>query len=324
MHELLFSLLPLMLVILIVILLHAPQAPSKLMHTVRSVLVRRLSQPVVVVRDRVTAHHLLVRGSAGGFFSDRPASTVASAVLSRRRYHNLNSAPYGPLWRAIRRNITSDVLHPLRLHRYASARRRALLGLVSDLSQQRKSRPNGVVLAAESIRSAMFGLLANMCFGDGVDEERIRAMADAQNDLVQLFPELRVFSKLPGGIARIMYRERWNKLVTLRQKQEEMYLPLIDARRGRRHHSGEPPAYVDTLIGLRVPGEHSQACSGGKGRTRRRVLEDGELVGMCSEFLGAGTEAVAAELQWIMAHLLKCPDMQAGGRPERDRRCCEL
>jgi len=264
----------------------------------------------------MTAHHLLVRGSIGGSFSDRPTSTVASFIVTGQRFHNLNSAPYGPLWRAMRRNITSDVLNPLRLHRFRPARRRALLGLVADLSQQRKSSPNGLVLAAESIRSAMFGLIVSMCFGDGVDEARIRAMADAQNDLIQVFPGMPIFSKHAGSISRIMYRKRWNKLLALRQKQEEMYLPLIDARRSRRRHhsSGEPPAYVDTLIGLGVPvpGEHSQVPSS------RRALKDGELVGMCTEFLGAGSEAVAAELQWIMAYIVKRPDMQEAVRREID------
>ena len=90
-----------------------------------------------------------------------------------------------------------------------------------------------------------------------------------------------------------------------------MYLPLIDGRCDSRH--GEPPVYVDTLVDLRVPDEHAAAGSGsGKRRKQRRQrrLTDGELVGLCSEFLGAGTEPAAAALQWIMANLVKRPDVQ--------------
>ncbi|CAM0908722.1 unnamed protein product [Alopecurus aequalis] len=301
MHHLLLPCLMLLLGIAVVLWLW----PGKVLRAV-TVLVRKVQRPVLVVRDRVAAHHLLVRGSAGGFFSDRPASTVASAVLSRRKFDNMNSAPYGPLWRTMRRNLTSDVFHPQHLHRYASARRRALSRLLEDLRQQ--CRNGGVVLAAESIRTAMFGLLVEMTFGQGVDEGLIRAMSKAMSDLVKFFPELRIISKLPIFIAKIYYRERWTKLVTLRRNQEQMYLPLIKARRERRahnNHSGEPTAYVDTLIDLQVEGDG-------------RSLADGELVGMCSEFLGAGTDAVATELQWIMAELVKNPDMQEAIRREMD------
>ena len=177
---------------------------------------------------------------------------------------------------------------------------RDFLGAIGH--EQLQQQQPGVVLAAESIRTAMFGLLTTMCFGDGVDADLIRAMADAQHDLVQFFPELRVFAKLPA-IARLIHRQRWSKLVALRRKQEEMYLPLIHARRSRQRQSGETPAYVDTLMDLRVPDDHNK-------RRRPRRLTDGELVGMCSEFLGAGTETVAAALQWIMANLVKRPHMQ--------------
>ena len=307
MHQLFPPCLVLLLAVVVVLWLW----PGKALRTATA-LVRKVNRPALVVTDRVAAHHLLVRGSAGGSFSDRPASVLVSAVLSRRRFHNLNSAPYGPLWRTMRRNITSDVLHPLHFHRYASARRRAVSGLLEDLRQQCQcecqSSPHGaVVLAAESIRTAMFGLLAEMTFGHGVDEGLIRAMFKGMIDLIQFVPQLAILSKLPVFISKIYYRERWNKIVTLRRNQEEMYLPLINARR-HRHHSagdGEPPAYVDTLVDLRVEGDG-------------RSLADGELVGMCSEFLGAGMDGVATELQWIMAELVKRPDIQEAVRREID------
>ncbi|KQJ87945.1 cytochrome P450 89A2 [Brachypodium distachyon] len=304
---------------------------TRVAGSVRSALARWLRQPAIVIRDRATAHRLLVRGSAGGAFSDRPPSMAPSAVLSHRRFHNLTSAPYGPFWRVTRRNLTSEVLHPLRLHRYAAARREALRGLVSDLGRHQCASdgpdaggPLGLVLAAESIRAAMFGLLVAMCFGDGVDPGLVSAMADAQHDLVQFFPELRVFARLPG-VARLIHWKRWGKLVALRRRQEEMYLPLIHARRGRQRQPGdEPPAYVDTLIDLRVPddnynnGNRRNNNTSTQKRTRQRKLTDGEMVGMCSEFLGAGTETVAAALQWTMANLVKRPQIQDSLRREID------
>ncbi|KAL6659455.1 hypothetical protein ACP70R_003495 [Stipagrostis hirtigluma subsp. patula] len=290
-------------------------AISRRLAAVMSALVKKLpapGQPDVFVTDRVAAHRLLVRAGAG------TASIVPSAVLSRRRHYNINSAPYGPLWRAIRRNLTSEIFHPSRLPRYAAARRRALRALVADLGGQ--SASGGVVLAAESLRSALFGVMAAMCFGEDVDDGIVRAMDRAMDDLVQCFLGLRVFVTLPA-ITGLIFRNRWRKLVELRRQQEEMYLPLIDARRVRPSGDGEPPAYVDTLVDLRVPDELAAAASGGgsrRKRRRQRKLTDGELVGLCSEFLGAGTEPAASALQWIMANLVKRPDVQRALRKEID------
>uniref|UniRef100_K3YMP6 Cytochrome P450 89A2 n=2 Tax=Setaria italica TaxID=4555 RepID=K3YMP6_SETIT len=148
---------------------------------------------------------------------------------------------------------------------------------------------------------------------------------DSQDDLVRCFLGLRVLATLPA-VTGLIYRSRWRKLVELRRQQEQAYLPLIDSRRrDRPDRRGEPPAYVDTLADLRVPDdEHAAASGGGNHRNRRRRqqqqrrLTNGELVGLCSEFLGAGTEPAAAALQWIMAHLVKRPDAQRALRNDID------
>jgi cytochrome P450 len=268
----------------------------------------------VVITDRATAHRLLVRGGGGGAFCNRPPTSAASSVLSRQRHHNIGSAPYGPLWRAIRRNLVSEVFHPSRLRLYAPARRRALRGLLADLREQCTS--SNVALAAESMHAALFGLSAAMCFGDGVDAGRVRDMADAMEDLIRSLVGLSVFAALPA-LTELVYRKKWNKLVALRRQQEELYLPLINARRGRRSRpSGDAPTYVDTLFDLLVVDENCSA-SGGINAPKQR-LTDGELVGLCSEFLGAGTEPATAAMQWVMANLVKHPEVQEAVRREID------
>lgn len=311
---LLFPLIP-----LVAIVLHASPIKATL-GSVKSVLASVLSavwkpQPaIILVTDLATAHRLLVRGaSAGsGSFSNLPPSISPSAILSRRRYQNITSAPYGHYWRAMRHNLTSGILHPARLHRYAAARRRAVRGLVYDLAEQR--RMSGAVQAGKSIHYAMFSLVAAMCFGDGLDGGRVRAMADEQRDLVKSLDAALVFADAKFlAVTRLIYRKQWKKLAAVRQKQEETFLPLIDSRRGQ---SSEPPAYVDTLIDLEVPDDGGPALA--SNARRRRRLSDGELVGMCSEFLGAGTETTASALQWTMANLVKRPHLQEAVRREID------
>ncbi|XP_037455375.1 cytochrome P450 89A2-like [Triticum dicoccoides] len=322
MQGLLLLVLPLVPLVVLAVIRHAGPIKTRL-ATVMSALAPKLPaawRKPVFVSDCATAYRLLVRGSAGGSFSNRPPSMAPSAVLSAGRHHNITSAPHGPFWRAIRHNLTSQLFHPTRLHRYALARRNALRGLVADLREQQQQ--HGVVLAAESIRDAIFNVVCTMCFGDGVYPALVRAIADAQDDLVQSLPVVRVFvfSVFPVAVTRLIYRKQWNKLVSVRQKQEDMYLPLIDACRRRRRCSDEPPCYVDTLLDLEVPVKDDDhvASVGVGGSAQQQRISDAELVGLCSEFLGAGSETVAAAIQWIMANLVKRPDIQEAVRREID------
>jgi len=321
MSGLLLLLLPLLLALLVIISVRNTSRIKAIKSVLATVWNWKRQPASIVVTDLAAARHLLVRGS----LSNRPPSNSPSAVLSRRRYVTITSAPYGGHWRAMRHNLSSEFLHPALIHQYAAARRRALRGLVEDLAEQRRM-PNAVVHAAESIHYAMFGLVATMCFGDGLDGGRVRAMADAQSDLVRSFFDVRLFANAKIlAVSRLIYRNKWKKLAALRQKQEEMYLPLIDLRRRRRSRhrpssSSEPPAaYVDTLSDLEVPDEDDDGpakLAVNKAHYKRRRLCDGELVGMCAELLGAGSETTASAVQWIMANLVKHADEQEAVRRE--------
>lgn len=56
-------------------------------------------------------------------------------------------------------------------------------------------------------------------------------------------------------------------------------------------------SYVDTLLDLQLIDE-------------KRKLKNEEMVNLCSEFLNAGTDTTATTLQWIMANLVKYPQIQ--------------
>ncbi|CAI9780476.1 unnamed protein product [Fraxinus pennsylvanica] len=60
----------------------------------------------------------------------------------------------------------------------------------------------------------------------------------------------------------------------------------------------EVVAYVDSLADLKLPEEN-------------RNLDEREMVSLCSEFLSAGTDTTATALQWIMANLVKQPEIQS-------------
>ncbi|XP_020114996.1 cytochrome P450 89A2-like [Ananas comosus] len=260
------------------------------------------SRPAVFIADRVLAHRALV--ARGAEFADRPPAFGPGAVLSSNQ-RSINTAPYGPVWRALRRNLAAELLHPSRLRAHSPARRWALDLLVRDLGTKSSDGAAAAVVVMESFQFAMFCLLVLMCFGERLPDEQIRRIESLQRDLLSNFVSFSVLALYPK-ITRLLFRGRWKKLMEIRRKQEETFVPLIDARRNnlllqRRRRSEEDGfvySYVDSLVDLEIP------VDGG------RKLTDGEIVSLCSEFLSAGTDTTATSLQWIMANLVKQPDIQ--------------
>lgn len=260
---------------------------------------RITSLPAVFVADRRMAYEALIR--QGAVFADRPSTNPANRLLSSN-YHNISSAFYGPKWRLLRRNLTSGVLHSARIRRFAESRR-WVLGILLRRLRARADADGGVVVVMESFQHAMFCLLVLMCFGEKLDEKAIGDIESTQRNLIKLVPKINVFAVFPR-ITKIVFRNLWNRMIGIRRRQEELFLPLIQARRGsygstRQKEEEGAYSYVDSLLGVRLP------VDGGE-----RELDDSEMVSLCSEFMSAGTDTTATALQWIMAHLVREPRVQ--------------
>ncbi|CAD6267762.1 unnamed protein product [Miscanthus lutarioriparius] len=108
-------------------------------------------------------------------------------------------------------------------------------------------------------------------------------------------------------LTKLVFRHRWKKMLSMRRRQEEVFIPLIRARQARRDASGDNFAvdcYVDSLLGLRIPED------GG------RNLTESEMVSLCSELLSGGPDSTVTALQWTMANLVAQPEIQAKLRAE--------
>ncbi|CAM0914053.1 unnamed protein product [Alopecurus aequalis] len=260
----------------------------------------------IQVTDGAVAHRALLENSAA--FLNRPVGVVPSSILTGGRHCNIHSAPHGPYWRAVRRNVAAGVLHPFAIGLLADTRARTLGRLVRDL---RSSAP-----AAECLHFAVYSVLVEMCFGRDVVSElaetRLRAMHELQQDVLRALPSFAVFVRYPR-MGKLIYPWRWRQVLALRRQQDESFLPLVadvKSNRGKREPSSFK-CYVESLVDLQIRED------GGS-----RTVTDGELVSLISEFLGAGTESTAASLQWTMANLVKRPDLQRKLRVEVDAATC--
>ncbi|KAK1608840.1 hypothetical protein QYE76_032513 [Lolium multiflorum] len=256
------------------------------------------ARPMIFVAARGPAHRALVQ--RGAAFASRPRASAPAAAVLTSGGRNVSSAPYGPTWRALRRTLATGVLNPARLRSFAPARRWVLDVLLSRVRSAGHDG-SGAVAVMEPFQYAMFCLLVYMCFGgDRLGDAHVRDIEALQRDLLANFLSFQVFSFLPP-LTKLVFRRRWSKLVSLRRRQEELFVPLI---RARRDAGAGGDCYVDSLVRLAIPED------GGRG------LTDGEIVSLCSEFLSAGTDTTATALQWILANLVKNPAMQDRLREE--------
>ncbi|XP_062119681.1 cytochrome P450 89A2-like [Humulus lupulus] len=257
------------------------------------------SLPSVFIADRHLAHQALIHN--GAVFADRPPNLPTIKIFNTNQI-SISSGRYGPTWRLLRRNITSEILHPSRVKSYSRARRWVLDSLLKRLESDAQSAADGVRIM-DHFKYAMFCLLALMCFGDKLDESKIKEIETIQHRILLGFTRFNVLNFLPS-LTKIVFRKRWRELFQLRHDQLEALVPLINAREkveetkiATNDDDDFVLCYVDTLLGLELPEE-------------KRKLDTGEMVTLCSEFLNAGTDTTSTALQWIMANLVKHPQIQ--------------
>lgn len=248
---------------------------------------------LIFVCSHDLAHQALVQ--KGAVFADRPKQSPATKQL------NISFSGYGPTWRTLRRNLTSHILHHSQVKEFSHARKWALEILFTRLVSLSSSNdaPSGVKVV-DHFQLALFSLLVLMCFGHKLEEPKIQEIEQVQRQLLLSFNRFRVLNFWPR-LTRVLLRSRWDEFFSLRKKQKEVLIPLI---RARKHEQTSKPftSYVDTLSNLEIQDEQSN--------TKRKLTEE-EMVGACSEFLDGGIETTTTALQWIMANLVKYPEIQA-------------
>ncbi|GJM89976.1 hypothetical protein PR202_ga06209 [Eleusine coracana subsp. coracana] len=258
----------------------------------------RLFRTLVFVADRHLAHRILVQG--GATFADRPR-LAEPGLLFTAGARDISTSPYGPYWRLVRRNLAAEALHPSRVSLFAPARRRARDALLLRLSCG-CGGASGVVEVRPLFRRALFELLVYMSLGacrvvDRV-EETLDEMQALQQQILRSITAFPVFAFFPA-VTKRLFRRRWEAYVAVRRRQDEIFLPMIDARRRSCDDPG-PPCYADSVLKLRVAEEDGD-----------RHLTGSEMVSLCSEFLNGGTDLTATALEWIMAELVNHPDVQS-------------
>ncbi|CAE6252835.1 unnamed protein product [Arabidopsis arenosa] len=214
---------------------------------------RIFSVPAIFVSDRSLAHKALVLN--GAVFSDRPPALPTGKIITSNQ-HTISSGTYGATWRLLRRNLTSEILHPSRVKSYSNARRSVLENLCSRIRNHGDEEGEPIVVV-DHLRYAMFSLLVLMCFGDKLDEEQIKQVEFVQRRELLTLPRFNILNAFPS-FTKLFLRKRWEEFLMFRREHKNVLLPLIRSRRKMIEESKDSDkeyvqSYVDTLLDLELP-----------------------------------------------------------------------
>ncbi|CAJ2672104.1 unnamed protein product [Trifolium pratense] len=200
------------------------------------------------------------------------------------------------------------MLHPSRFKSFSKTRTRVLEALLKELKLEAKVMNNSVKLI-NYIHHAIFCLLAFMCFGENIDNKKMEIIKNIQKCLIMSSGKYSALNFYPKFVSRMLFRKRWQELSQLRKFQNDLMVELIQSRKKVIENNNYDDddddddddgcfvCYVDTLLNLKLPEE-------------KRKLDEGELVGLCSEFLTAGTDTTSTTIEWVMANLVKHKHIQ--------------
>ncbi|KAL3812550.1 hypothetical protein ACJIZ3_013818 [Penstemon smallii] len=252
--------------------------------------------PLIFVSGHSLSLDALVK--KGSLFCDRPPPPINERTIFNTTGRIITSAPYGPTWRSLRRNLTVEILHPTRVRTYSDARSRVVTLLIRRLLNREKE----VLKVIDHFNYAMYSLSSLMCFGHDLNDNQIEKVEAVQR---RSFSGFSPFSPLVfwPRLGKILFRGRWKALMQLRKDQEDVFVPLIKTNRERINVNNNDEikvvSYVETLLNLQIREGNNIS-----------KLDEGEIVNLCSEFLNAGTDTSSTALQWIMANLVKYPHIQ--------------
>ncbi|GMI99674.1 cytochrome P450, family 87, subfamily A, polypeptide 6 [Hibiscus trionum] len=179
------------------------------------------SGPNIFVADRLLAQQALVK--EGASFANRPLTFDGS------NQNHITTAFYSSKWRLLRRNLAAEILQSSRLKTYSHTRRWAMERLLNCLRLQSRSEP---IRVFQHFQFSMFSLLVVMCFGDKLDDKKIREIQDVVERLLSKFSRVSMvyMASIWPRLTKFVFRKLWDETFQVGQQQKALFIPLIKQR----------------------------------------------------------------------------------------------
>ncbi|XP_030462825.2 isoflavone 3'-hydroxylase-like [Syzygium oleosum] len=269
------------------------------------------SRRVVVVSSPSAAEECFTRNDV--VLANRPR-TLAGKIFT---YGNttIGSAPYGPLWRDLRRLTALEILSPHRLAGSLTVRLEEVRLLVKNLYEvatlaavrggcarvEMRSR-----LQELSFKSIMRMISGKHYFGAAIEAGDVEVARQFREVIKEIF-ELSGTDPgdfLPALRKVVDFKGRERRMVDVAKRSDRILQGMIDEVRSRRKRSDrgremESKTMIDTMLSDGYP--------------------DDIIKGQILSMLAAGTDTSSVTIEWAMSLLLNHPDVLKKAQVELDQ-----
>ncbi|KAJ0980240.1 hypothetical protein J5N97_008495 [Dioscorea zingiberensis] len=260
-------------------------------------LLRFGSRPVLVISSPSAAEECFTKNDI--IFANRP-QLPSNRHLSNN-YTTISMAPYGSLWRNLRRVAALEIFSSARLQSFSDARATETLSLIKTLLQD-SGNPAGVFKKVE-LKPRLFELVLNVImgmitgkryYGDTVTDKEV---AMKLKKLVEEGFSLSGASNL-GDFVPVL---RWldfqgieKRLLRLKEMRDEFLQGLIDDHRNHKADHHKETNKKKTLISVLLSLQDSEP----------EIYSDEVIRGVMSTLVFAGTDTSVVTIEWAMSLLL--------------------
>ncbi|XVF77891.1 hypothetical protein PTKIN_Ptkin14bG0084000 [Pterospermum kingtungense] len=224
-------------------------------------------------------------------FADRPDS-IAATILS----YNLTGvafAPYGDLWRQLKKFCIMELLSLKRVQSFRTIREEEVANFIRQIA----SRAGSPVNLGKRLQSLSYGIFSRAAFGVKYKEQdNFTILAEellqyiGGLSLVDIFPSLKLLHAISGATS---------KLKTLHQNLDEILQNIIEEHRDRKATSlsckEEADDLVHVLLNLQDHGDLGNS------------LTDSTIKAVILDLFIGGGEPSPITLEWAIAEMLKNP-----------------
>lgn len=229
-------------------------------------------------------------------FANRPRSTAGD--LMSYDHTSIMTAPYGHLWRSLRRLTTIEIFSQISLNKSSSAREEVVRSLVRQLIKGPEKADLNYAFGV-----LVFNMVTRMASGKDCIEDEIFAtdlgrqrLKEAKETLSPLailnlcdyFPVLRLFGS----------RDLEKRLIRVQRKRDEFISSLIDEFRRNKaapFDFKKGKTLVETLLSLQ--------------ESEPEFYSDNVLKSIIQVMFVGGTDTSASTMEWTMSLLLSHPEV---------------
>ncbi|KAK1427463.1 hypothetical protein QVD17_16149 [Tagetes erecta] len=270
------------------------------------------SRPVLVITSPSAAEECFTKNDI--VLANRPF--LLSGKYLDYNHTTIGAAPYGQLWRDLRRIMTLELFSTTRLKSYSAVREDEVRSLIKNLYQE-SFQDSFQDFAKVEMRSRIQGLSYNIVmkivankrfYGAGIED--VVEAGEFRDTIREVF-EVSGASN-PGDFIPFLrwidYKGYEKRLLKLQKKTDTFSQNLIDEIRTKRGDSSSERENNKTFIDVMLSLQESEP----------EYYTDDVIKGNILTLLQAGTDTSSVTIEWAMALLLNHPIVLERARTELD------